>query len=232
MDSLYILIAIVVLSLVLFHFLKKFVHIIFSLGVSLLFLVGTIFGIIYLDYSYIANNENSKILVVYDKDNTSFKSVSIDIKEFDKMPLDNIIIYNSSETRLEEANLDKYIFTIRVSRDFFEKTLEDKIDLSNRVPIQGISLTFDKDEFLDIVEGEESLPFMDSFISFEGKSSSDFALLYAFSQTSKPQNVMIFLNDIGNGEIEITPKRFSLYLLKLIPSEILYDFLFEEDSLD
>ncbi len=117
----------VVVTFLIFKLIKKIVVAIFSFVFLILIIVGAVFGVVYLDYNYLASQNNFDVNIIYGNSDSSEFGVTIPI--VDKQPdLTEISNFDVKTITDEILNAEEGDFNIFVNKSLFNNLLNDNND--------------------------------------------------------------------------------------------------------
>ena len=253
----YIVIFLAVIVL-LFKLIKKVIFAVFASLFLVVLLFAGIGGMVYMDYKDISTKDNFNLNIVYgDFENGLNFGLSIPIEnksEFSVDKLEEISIKSLDEKSLEKEKDDIYLL---ISENFLKTIMkqnssyyligtkdlqvmtnkvdaklsrEDVLDIleSKDAQEEYMELIFDKNEFL--VENELVKKMFESELEKQLNTISLKSALFAsILKDLEAENTIDFIDGIKDEEILVYPKKFSIKVIKYIPTSFLKG-LFEDDK--
>ncbi len=151
-----------VVAFLIFKFIKKIIFAVLTLVILVIFIIGGVFGLVYLDYNYLTSQEDFDVKILYGIDDELIFGASIPIRDQEFLVEEVTGIMPAEASELEPENIKKRdnTFIIVIDESLYERILTNDIYYiegleDTEYAIYDLSLT--KDEVIQILNSEESL---------------------------------------------------------------------------
>lgn len=162
MSLILLILGFVVVTFLIFKFIKKVVVAIFSFVFLILIIVASVFGLVYLDYNYLASQNDFNVNVIYgsSQDANFGTIIPVENKTPDISKISSYDISNLQNLDLSSVEPDFYFF---VDKDLFNSLLNNKSSYylmgTENLSFSGVNIRtqLTKTQVLDVINSKNSL---------------------------------------------------------------------------
>lgn len=229
-----------------FKFIKKVFVAVVSLILFVVLIFAGVVGLVYMDYNYVANQDDYTVNMVYVEGNEYLFGITFPVIE-NKLDLDQVQSLSGEELENldpEELEAGDKQYAILIDAGLFAQIIED--DSFVIAEIGGDNVSLDSEGILEVINSEDP---EDTFFEVVVESAQEVeeqdveeyledinlgpkeaVFLVALNESlSDEENALRIAEGFKEDELQIYPERYTFKLFKfLIPTETIRSFISED----
>jgi hypothetical protein len=209
----------ILVAVLIFKFIKRMLYAVLSLVGLVLLIVGSLFGVVFLDYQYLTSQENMTLHMVYAQDGTYELGTSLPIRE--QQPVVEEMYGTTAEelSGFEDSFTKKDGILLSVEKGLLEDLLGNRtfsLPLEGASSIDGYDLQLSSEEVLTILNAEGD--------------GVDTLLDILFEKNSVPQAQQDLAREQLTGQIRSELERNDLTLKEAMFGYVVQDSIQQRDN--